>query len=108
MEMYFSNQRLTSDHPYSSKWYEWPFMTRPIFYWVDGDARIYFFGNPAVWWASTAGVAFSIWYLVLSIKKRAEDKILIFLPGAYILNLLPFIGIQRVMFLYHYLIAMIF
>ena len=107
-QMYDSNQRLTSDHPYSSKWYSWPFMTRPIFYWVDGDARIYFLGNPAVWWASTVGVVLSIWYLVLSIKNRRKDKILILLLGAYALNLLPFIGIQRVMFLYHYMIAMVF
>src|SRR3989344_2175745 len=108
MEMYRSNQRLTSDHPYSSKWYSWPFMTRPIFYWVDGDARIYFLGNPAVWWASTVGAVLSIWYLVLSIKNRRKDKILILLLGAYALNLLPFIGIQRVMFLYHYMIALVF
>lgn len=120
MEMYRSNQRLTSDHPYSSKWYSWPFMTRPIFYWVDGDSRIYFLGNPAVWWASTVGAVLSIWYLVLSpkspvglgpllgIKNRRKDKILILLLGAYALNLLPFIGIQRVMFLYHYMIALVF
>ena len=107
-QMYESNQRLTADHPYSSKWYSWPFMARPIFYWVDGDARIYFLGNPVVWWASTIGVVLSIWYLVLSIKNRRKDKILILLLGAYVLNLLPFIGIQRVMFLYHYMIALVF
>jgi len=108
LEMYRSNQRLTSEHPYSSKWYSWPFMSRPIFYWVDGDSRIYFLGNPVVWWASTVGAALSIWYLVLSIKDRRKDKMLILLLGAYALNLLPFIGVQRVMFLYHYMIAMIF
>jgi dolichyl-phosphate-mannose--protein O-mannosyl transferase len=108
VEMYKSNQRLTSAHPYSSRWYSWPFMARPIFYWVDGDARIYFLGNPVVWWASTVGVVLSIWYLVLSIKNRRKDKILILLLGAYALNLLPFMGIQRVMFLYHYMTAMVF
>lgn len=107
-EMYRSNQRLTATHPYGSQWYSWPFMARPIFYWVDGDARIYFLGNPIVWWASTVGVVLSIWYLVLSIKKKRVDKIVLLLLSAYVLNLLPFVGIKRVMFLYHYLTAMIF
>lgn len=112
-QMYESNQRLTADHPYSSRWYSWPFMARPIFYWVDGDSRIYFLSNPVVWWASTAAILFSI-ILLLSAKLKVQsekfklDKVLVFLLGAYILNLLPFIGIKRVMFLYHYMIAMMF
>ena len=53
-------------------------------------------------------VAISIKYLVLSIKKRAPDKVLAILLGGYFLNLLPFIGVKRVMFLYHYLTALIF
>jgi len=124
VEMYKSNQRLTASHPYSSQFYTWPFMARPIFYWVKGTpstgsissqrassgqtARIYFFGNPVIWWSSTIAVAVSIKYLVLSIKKRKLDKVLAILLGGYFINLLPFIGIKRVMFLYHYLTALIF
>lgn len=104
LEMYRSNQRLTSEHSYSSRWYSWPFMARPIFYWVDGDARIYFLGNPIIWWASTAGILMGF---VVLLFKRA-DKTIMFLAGAYLLNLLPFMEIKRVMFLYHYMIAMIF
>ncbi|MEX2090880.1 MAG: phospholipid carrier-dependent glycosyltransferase, partial [Candidatus Paceibacterota bacterium] len=112
-QMYESNQRLTSSHPYSSQWYSWPFMARPIFYWVQGDARIYYLGNPVVWWASTVAILFSI-ILLLSEKLKVKseklkfDKILYFLLGGYLLNLLPFIGIGRVMFLYHYMVAMVF
>lgn len=107
-QMYVSNQRLTSGHPYSSQWYTWPFMQRPIFYWVDGDSRIYFLGNPIVWWASTAAV---IILLLQNLKLKVKSEKFnteLFLLGAYVLNLLPFIGIKRVMFLYHYLIAMMF
>jgi len=103
-EMYSSNKRLTASHPYSSQWYSWPFMARPIFYWVDGNSRIYFLGNPIIWWASTVGM---IMGLALILFKKADKRIL-FLAAAYFLNLLPFIGIKRVMFLYHYLIALIF
>lgn len=103
-EMYRSNQRLTADHPYSSRWYSWPFMARPMFYWVDGDARIYFLGNPIVWWASSAGILMG---LALTFLRKA-DKTIFLLTGAYLLNLLPFMEIKRVMFLYHYMTAMIF
>lgn len=112
-EMYRSNQRLTATHPYSSQWYTWPFMTRPIFYWVSEHSRIYLLGNPIVWWLSTAAILFSL-ILLLSEKFKVkslrlkEKNILYFLLGAYILNLLPFIGIKRVMFLYHYLTGLVF
>lgn len=126
VQMYQSNQRLTATHPYSSQWYIWPFMTRPIFYWVKGNARIYFFGNPAVWWASTAAVLLLLWQTLkrianstfrkrftlpwprLGLAEGGYDSRLMVLLGGYILNLLPFIGIKRVMFLYHYLTALIF
>ncbi len=100
-EMYRSNQRLTATHPYGSQWYSWPFMTRPIFYWVSGDSRIYLLGNPIIWWASTVAMLLSLMYIV-------RHRIIKILLGGYFLNLLPFIGIKRVMFLYHYLTALVF
>ncbi len=112
-EMYKANQGLTATHPYSSQWYSWPLMARPIYYWVDGDARIYLLGNPIIWWLSTVAVlylVFSILYLVLNRfdTKYKIQNTLYFLLGGYILNLLPFIGVKRVMFLYHYFTAYIF
>lgn len=103
-EMYQSNKRLTATHPYSSQWYEWPIMKRPIFYWVHDQARIYFLGNPVIWWGSTVGVL-AILLLASSIRNR---KLVWILMGGYWLNLLPFMGIKRVMFLYHYLGALLF
>lgn len=104
-EMYRSNARLTATHPYSSKWYQWPLMTRGIYYWNDGNARIYLLGNPVVWWASTFGIL----YVLLSTlaSGKFSQKILLLFSGAYLINLLPFIGITRAMFLYHYFIGLI-
>jgi dolichyl-phosphate-mannose-protein mannosyltransferase len=105
-EMYQSNQRLTATHPYGSVWYQWPLMLRPIFYWVHDHERIYFLGNPLIWWGSTAAIIAALGMLVAGeIKNR---KLLAILLGGYLLNLLPFIGIHRVMFLYHYLGALLF
>lgn len=105
-EMYRSNQRLTASHPYSSSWYSWPFMERPIFYWVHGAARIYLLGNPLVWWLSTIAVLVIFINLLLSGLRNHPPELLI-MAGAWIMNVLPFIGIGRVMFLYHYFTALI-
>ena len=131
-EMYKANQRLTTPHSYSSQWYTWPLMTRPIFYWVKENARIYLIGNPIIWWVSTAAM---LWLAITSLTQNAYfvkasarqakrlaqsatnnlserlaigDWRLAFLSVGYIINILPFIGVKRVMFLYHYLTALIF
>jgi dolichyl-phosphate-mannose-protein mannosyltransferase len=104
--MYRSNQRLTATHPYSSKWYSWPFLDRPIFYWVKDTARVYLVGNPAVWWLSTAAAMVIVINLLLSGLRRI-NAVPAIMAGAWMMNMLPFIGIDRVMFLYHYFTALI-
>jgi dolichyl-phosphate-mannose-protein mannosyltransferase len=104
-EMYRANQRLTASHPYSSPWYSWPFMDRPIFYWVQGEARFYLLGNPIIWWFSTAAVFTCLAIAVVSLGRIAPPLAIMLVGWAS--NLLPFVGITRVMFLYHYFTALI-
>jgi len=118
-EMYTANKTLTASHPYSSRWYTWPFMTRSIYYWNhtlpgtanDQEEKIYLIGNPLVWWGSTVALIYLIISWLGSLKSRIKNTNLdlptIFIL-AYFLNLLPFIGIGRIMFLYHYFPALIF
>ena len=101
-QMYDANKRLTATHPYSSKWYAWPLMTRPIYYWNEGFAKIYLMGNPIIWWASTFGIVYILFSTAI-----ARKKFFWLVSGAYLLNMLPFIGIDRAMFLYHYFIGLI-
>lgn len=105
-EMYRSNQRLTATHPYSSAWYSWPLLGRSIFYWVTATSRIYLLGNPVVWWASTVAVLY-LFATTVAAGIRNISPIRVMLLGAWLMNMLPFIGISRVMFLYHYLTALI-
>lgn len=115
--MYTGSSTLTATHPDGSQWFEWPFMRKPIWYWVknipDKAANIYLFGNPAVWWST----GFLMIWLALSLligkplifgrmKKIPFDFYLLLL--GYFINLLAFIFIGRVTFLYHYLISLTF
>ena len=104
--MYLGNTRLTATHPYGSKWYSWPFMSRSIYYWVKDNARIYYLGNPIIWWSSTVSVLVLLISYFFSKKDRNFTSS--FLLSGFVLNLLPFLQIKRVMFLYHYAVALIF
>jgi dolichyl-phosphate-mannose--protein O-mannosyl transferase len=105
----------TATHPYGSPWYSWPLLKRPIYYWA-GEAgahgqqgNIYLLGNPFVWW----GVLVAIFTILLAQIDRPKQFhrhrfALLFLAVAYLANFVPFMFIDRVMFLYHYFFAFLF
>lgn len=102
MLAYHNKTVLGATHPFSSKWYEWPIMKRPIWYYSgtvsDGVKEgISAFGNPLVWWA---GIPAFIYMLYLSFVKK--DKKSIFLAIGYAAQLVPWIPISRLTFIYHY------
>lgn len=115
-EMFSANQTLTATHPYGSRWYTWPLELRPIYYWqgqTQDDGRqgnIYLLGNPAVWWGVLiAAVAGLIYAGIGRIRLRPTTIAALSLLGvAYLVNFLPFVGVPRVMFLYHYFFSFIF
>ncbi len=114
--MYRSNQTLTATHPYGSSWNTWPLELRPIYYWqgpatTDGkQANIYLLGNPVVWWGTLLAILSGLVYVwTTRIKLRPATKLaLVVAGGAYLMNFLPFVGVPRVMFLYHYFFSFIF
>lgn len=65
MMTYHSKTVADSTHPFSSYWFEWPVMYRPIYYYSNmlGNGLkqgISAFGNPAVWWTGIGAVAFTV------------------------------------------------
>ncbi len=65
MLTYHGKTVVDSTHPYSSYWFEWPIMYKPIWYYsntLEGDMRqgISAFGNPAVWWIGIIAVAYCL------------------------------------------------
>jgi dolichyl-phosphate-mannose-protein mannosyltransferase len=118
----FHNTRTTlGPHAYASRWYDWPFMMRTVDFWAqhtqaaDGPryAHIYFMGNPVVWWATGYCMLFLLVNFLPKLAAwgvRARTQLAepteVFLIVAYLANMLPFVGIARIMFAYHYLPAL--
>lgn len=102
------------EHPAASPWYTWPIMKHPIGFWEDisvpgRKAMIALLGNPVVWWGSLIGVGLAA---LASLRKRnipvAHRWGVAFLAGGFLINFAPFIAIRRVMYIYHYLFALVF
>jgi len=110
--MYKYNSGPVGTHPDASKWYEWPLMKKPIWYWVknlDGKtANIYLLGNPLIWWAVSFAVLASLLIIFFNRFRKKLPPLIYFFIFGYFLNLLPFILVNRVTFLYHYLPSLIF
>jgi len=112
-EMFATNQRVTGGHPYGSSWWQWPLEWKPIYYLRDvatqPDSNTYSIGNFVLWWSASTAVLVAIGALIVAgLRKRAAPAGLLFIVGGYLLNWLPFAGIHRVMFLYHYYAAYLF
>ena len=64
VHMYKYHKDLVATHPFSSPWWEWPMMLRPIWYYQaklmpQGMlSSIVSFGNPLVWWPGFIAVLF--------------------------------------------------
>jgi dolichyl-phosphate-mannose--protein O-mannosyl transferase len=107
MLKYHGRDVLDATHPYSSKWYQWLVNGRPILYYntYTGNMRSSFsaFGNPAVWWGGLIAIA----AMVVRAKRHKDGKALFILIG-YLSQILPWIAIERVLFIYHYFPSTIF
>jgi len=111
-KMYIYNSRITSEHSYTSRWYEWPWAVKPIWYWAGSvenkKANIYLFGNFIIWFAIIPMIIY-IFYLIKNKEKRKKVPpfFWLFFLG-YFANLLPYILIRRATFIYHYFPSLIF
>lgn len=106
--MYSYHSKLEQSHPYKSKWYEWPAMIRPMWYYISRQGTetvgtIACMGNPAIWWLTIPSAIFTLIYTI--IKRNKEGAILLIM---ILTSWLPYTLIGRVMFIYHYFITIPF
>lgn len=94
MYIYHSKTVVNSTHPYSSHWYEWPIMYRPLWYFSNTTADglkqgISAFGNPAVWWLAIGAIGYMLALaIVIPLKKHKY----------YGINKFAFLGIYALIF----------
>jgi dolichyl-phosphate-mannose-protein mannosyltransferase len=105
-------------HAGASPWWSWPILKHALYIWTSEagpDGRVghlFIEGNVVIWWAiliaigPLAIIAMAIARLRARLAAR-RDVLLVLLAG-YLMNFLPFILIDRILFIYSYFPAMIF
>lgn len=106
--MFTYHSGVHSEHPYSSRWYQWVLDIRPILYYLlyfDNGTRSSFgaFLNPVLCWAGLVAVVMCA-YLAI----RRKDRISAFIVIGYLAQLLPWVFITRTTFEYHYFPSAVF
>lgn len=102
-QMWWYHTGLEATHPYTSSWWSWPLMIRPIYLYTSEEiggwvARIYAMGNPFVFWFGLVSVVASFVYAFIGRSKK-----LALVVFSYLIFFVPWAASPRIMFLYHYL-----
>lgn len=90
-------------HRFSTQWWEWPLITRPMWFFNGPDlpenkiSCIVAMGNPAVWWLGILAMVFSV---IMVFKKRDRNMLIVVI--AFLFQYLPWILISRAKFIYHF------
>ena len=98
----------SATHPYSSRWWSWPLMLRPIAYWQNfpktGDVQtVWGGGNPLLWWGALTAITITA---VQAFERPSLTRS--FLVIGYLSYLLIWAWIGRTLFLYHYMASVYF
>ena len=119
MHWYHCVAVLGAEHPFRSPWWEWPLNLRPIWlysgrHYNGNRSTIASFGNPAVYWVGIVAT----WYVIIKVAllivepanwtgkavevSRPIRRDILFLLTAYFVQMVPWIGIARLTWIYHY------
>ncbi len=103
--VWYENSVASATHPYSSSWWSWPMMLRPVAYWQhfpkEGKvATIWGGGNPLIWWGALTGMTFTAIY---TLERPTVTRV--FMLSGYLGYVLMWVWIGRTLFLYHYMPA---
>jgi dolichyl-phosphate-mannose-protein mannosyltransferase len=107
--MFSYHSKLVATHSYSSWWWQWILDARPILYFsstaMGNGMKSAFaaFGNPVVWW----GGFMAIIAMGYQTFKNKDGKAFFILIG-YLSQILPWLFITRIVFVYHYFPSTLF
>lgn len=102
-QMWWYHTGLRATHPYSSPWWSWPILMRPIYLYTSDEimgtvSRIYAFGNPFVFWFGLIAVISSL--IIGFLEKNKKLGLVVF---SYLIFFVPWALSPRIMFIYHYI-----
>jgi hypothetical protein len=104
MYNYHASSVTSETHPWSSEPWGWPLSYKPLLEYresFDGlKSVLYVYGNPLIFWAGIACVAYALYK---GIKRRDPRAFLIL--AFYASQYLPWFAVKRLAFIYHYFTA---
>ena len=124
--MFTANAGITTRHHWESFWYQWIVNWRGLLYYnkqIDGNwASVYLHCNPIVCWVCAVCVALFVFGFLMSVRYRSVKllspskreslrdamRTCVFLFWGWLINLLPYILVDRSAFVYHYLPGLIY
>lgn len=108
--MYNFHNDLDIKHSYSSPWWAWPIMAKPIWFYgskalaaKELTSSIICMGNPLIWWFSIPALITGI---VLAIRRKDRYMIVPILGALF--QYIPWMVVRRMAFIYHYFSVMPF
>ena len=116
------HSHLKDTHGFQSKWWEWPLMLKPMWYYLGHYepeglvSTIMCMGNPAVWWAGVvsllavlaAWVRGHITRRGIALDAAAGDAVPSMLLLGFLAQYLPWVLVPRSTFIYHYFASLPF
>ncbi|MBT0160371.1 phospholipid carrier-dependent glycosyltransferase [Candidatus Bathyarchaeota archaeon A05DMB-2] len=125
--MYIYHSTLVATHPFSSAWWSWPLMLKPV--WLYGSSlplnmksTITLLGNPAIWWVGFASIIGATATAAAALRSRFRknatkqtavvegavggfDLAAVFIAVVFFFQWLPYIIISRITFIYHFYVS---
>ena len=99
--MFDYHANLNATHPFQSVWWQWILDLRPIWYYFHETPHAVYtisaMGHPLLWWSGLAAV---IYCVIDSIRTGSKTAWMIVI--GYFAQLLPWMLVQRCVFIYHY------
>ena len=102
--MYDYHSSLQAAHPFSSSWWEWPIIQKPVWCYAGRNiaankiSSIVIMGNPAVWWVGSLAI---IATAVIALCKR-DKRMYVVLVAAASLYLPWAVAARELLFIYHF------
>lgn len=121
IRMVVHNAAILEPHHWQAAWWEWLLDLRGVAYYGKDvrpgyHAQVYLIGNPAVLWSVLVWLAVAAAFCFVYVRYRSQlsalnvqhsmFRQLTFCLAVYCLNLMPYLGVKRSTFIYHYMPAL--